>query len=391
MLILTLLLSALAFPAAAEDGVKVVVNGSELSFDVPPQIIDGRTMVPMRIIFEALGALVGWDGETSTITAEREGLIIVMRIDDTKMSVDGTELSLDVPPLLIDGRTLVPVRAVAEGFKAGVSWDGATQTVTITADAESASPAAPADPAPADPAAAPPAPPPPPAPVPSPGNHSAFGSLYGYGDDLGSEIRYWARHEFEQYALPYMIYENAYEVIDQINASQLFMLKHMIGLTWEFTARHSLEEYFEFVINYVLQEMGEDYFDELIEEHANDDIYDEYEQMMMYLEYVEEKVVDFGLSDSNIAAVTIEKIDEQTKAVVIKMADTGWRLLSTYIGIAYNDSVGLCYFTLEKSFDFGGENQYMFCYVDPDSRGSITLTKNDKTSFINEIRNAMSK
>ena len=137
LLTLALLFSMLALPVMAEQGIKVVLNGTELSFEVPPQIIGGRTMVPMRRIFEALGAEIEWAGDSQTITAVKNDIVIIMQINNNAMKVNGREITLDVPPQVVNDRTLVPVRAVAEGLNAEVTWDVETQTVRITTDRQS--------------------------------------------------------------------------------------------------------------------------------------------------------------------------------------------------------------------------------------------------------------
>lgn len=113
---------------------RVELNGTMLEFDVPPQIINGRTMVPMRKIFESLGADVTWNGETKTVTAKAEDTVIIMQIDNCTMSVNGEEITLDVPPQLVNDRTLVPIRAASEGLSAVVEWYDITKTVSITKD-----------------------------------------------------------------------------------------------------------------------------------------------------------------------------------------------------------------------------------------------------------------
>ena len=109
----------------------IKLNGEMLAFDVPPQMIDGRIMVPMRAIFEALGAEVEWDADTRTITAVKKSAVVIMQIDNSFIVVNGREIALDVPPRLMDDRAFVPVRAVAEGFDADVSWDGDARIVII--------------------------------------------------------------------------------------------------------------------------------------------------------------------------------------------------------------------------------------------------------------------
>lgn len=127
-----MVIGMISVPVYAEDEIKVLLDGEKLVFDVPPQIIDGRTMVPMRAIFEAFGAEVLWNGDTKTVTATKDEIVVIMQIDNRVITVSGVDITLDVPPQLIDGRTLVPARAVAESLQAKVDWDGATRTVIIT-------------------------------------------------------------------------------------------------------------------------------------------------------------------------------------------------------------------------------------------------------------------
>lgn len=112
--------------------IPVVVNGTELEFDVPPAMQDGRVLVPVRAIFESLGAEVTWDSETQTVTAVKQDKKITLQIGSNIMQTGDKELVLDVPPKIIDGRTLVPVRTVSEGFGCAVDWQGDIKQVTIT-------------------------------------------------------------------------------------------------------------------------------------------------------------------------------------------------------------------------------------------------------------------
>ncbi|MGN0149998.1 MAG: peptidylprolyl isomerase [Clostridia bacterium] len=116
---------------AGSDNITVILDGSTLAFDVQPQIINERTMVPMRVIFEALGATVEWNDEERKITSQRDDTVIEMTVDNPAIYVNGDEITLDTAPLIIDERTLVPARAVAESFNAEVEWYGDTRTVLI--------------------------------------------------------------------------------------------------------------------------------------------------------------------------------------------------------------------------------------------------------------------
>ena len=117
--------------SAANDDIKVTINNKALTFDVPPQIINERTMVPVRAIFEPLGATVKWDPTNETITSKKEDTTIVLKINNHTMYVNGKPISLDTPACIINERTLVPVRAVSEALNTTVDWDSHTQTVII--------------------------------------------------------------------------------------------------------------------------------------------------------------------------------------------------------------------------------------------------------------------
>ena len=111
--------------------IAVYVNGTELTLDVPPMLENDRTLVPMRAIFEALGAEVSWYPEDRTIVAVRGGTTVFMQVDDWYMSVNDEWIALDAPPRVVNDRTLIPLRAVAEAFGAQVGWDEEMQVVTV--------------------------------------------------------------------------------------------------------------------------------------------------------------------------------------------------------------------------------------------------------------------
>lgn len=132
LIIITFSVSLITFPVMATDDISVMLNDVELEFDVPPQLINDRVLVPMRKIFETMGAVVEWEEVTETVTATKDDIVIIMQIDNNIISVSENEIILDVPPQLVNDRTLVPVRAVAEGLNADVDWVETTQTVLIT-------------------------------------------------------------------------------------------------------------------------------------------------------------------------------------------------------------------------------------------------------------------
>lgn len=123
---------------ALADEITVIVNGNKIESDVPAMVINDRTMLPMRAIFEKLGANVTWMEDEKLIFATEGPNMVVMQIDNPVMSVqrigeDGIKIvELDTAPFVYNDRTLVPVRAAAEALEAAVRWDGETKTVTIT-------------------------------------------------------------------------------------------------------------------------------------------------------------------------------------------------------------------------------------------------------------------
>ena len=101
---------------------------------MPPQIINGRVMVPMRKIFESLGAIIEWDSYTQTVTAESQVAVVSMQINNAAVWANNKSFLLDVPPQIVSNRTMVPVRAVAECLQCEVKWDENTKTVYINQD-----------------------------------------------------------------------------------------------------------------------------------------------------------------------------------------------------------------------------------------------------------------
>lgn len=117
--------------AHAEDDITVFVNDTELSFDQPPIIYNDRTLVPMRAIFESLGLTVQWFGEEQRITAFDDDINVTMFIGEKSVYIDGEEFITDVAPMIINSRTLVPLRVIGEALGGDVEWYPQSRTVTI--------------------------------------------------------------------------------------------------------------------------------------------------------------------------------------------------------------------------------------------------------------------
>ncbi|MBP1966873.1 copper amine oxidase N-terminal domain-containing protein [Paenibacillus aceris] len=115
-------------------GVKLYVNGEEPTFEVAPFIREGNTLVPFRAISEALKATVTWNEEERSVTVTRGGITVKLFIDSKTATVNGNEVTLEVPAAIENGSTVVPVRFVSEALKAAVKWESETQSVVIYED-----------------------------------------------------------------------------------------------------------------------------------------------------------------------------------------------------------------------------------------------------------------
>ncbi len=118
--------------AAAADEIQVFVDGQKLSFDQKPVVQNGRTLVPMRAIFEALGSEIEWNQAEKKVTAFWGINRLELSIGSCEISMgDGSVVTIDVPAQVMNGRTLVPLRAVSQCMGAEVLWDGSAKTINI--------------------------------------------------------------------------------------------------------------------------------------------------------------------------------------------------------------------------------------------------------------------
>lgn len=129
-----ILLFLMSFPitSLAEENINVYYEGELLVFDVEPQIINNFTMVPARTIFEAMGAKVKWDEETQTVTVKKKKKSISMTIGGQITNQDGEVINTETVPVVLNDRTLVPVKLISEFLGAQVEWNENTNTVYIT-------------------------------------------------------------------------------------------------------------------------------------------------------------------------------------------------------------------------------------------------------------------
>ncbi len=122
---------AAGVPAFAEEEIHILIDGEEKSFDQMPVMVNDRVLVPMRGIFEALGAEVSWDDATQTASGVKDGKTVSLAIGSTNATVNGAAVTLDVPAQLVNDRTMVPVRFISESLGTQVEWDDANQTVIV--------------------------------------------------------------------------------------------------------------------------------------------------------------------------------------------------------------------------------------------------------------------
>lgn len=115
-----------------KEQVEVKLDGKYMTFDVPAQIINGRTMVPVRAISDAFDAEVGWDAATQTVSIKTDTADITIVLGESFFTKNGQKIALDVPAQSVNWRTLVPIRAISEVLDCDVDWDADNWTAIIT-------------------------------------------------------------------------------------------------------------------------------------------------------------------------------------------------------------------------------------------------------------------
>lgn len=110
--------------------VSIVINGQALTNDPPPRMVEGRVLIPLRKVFNALGAEVKY--ENKIITAKRGERVVVLSPNQPSATIDNKAVDLDVPPLLFDSNTYVPLRFVAQALGDSVAYDGKAKTITVS-------------------------------------------------------------------------------------------------------------------------------------------------------------------------------------------------------------------------------------------------------------------
>lgn len=125
---------ALGQNSLAASNVQVQVDGRLLTFDQPPIIFNDRVLVPVRKICEALNAQVTWEPQTSTARIVHKSRVVVLQVDSTQAWINGRAYTIDVSALVVNDRTLVPLRFLNEALGFTVDWDPANRRAIILSD-----------------------------------------------------------------------------------------------------------------------------------------------------------------------------------------------------------------------------------------------------------------
>lgn len=320
---------------ADQKPITVFLDGKQLAFDVEPTLENGRTLVPMRVIFEALGATVNWDNDTFTAIAVKDDTTIKITIDDMKLYKNDKVIELDVPARLINGRTLVPARAVSEGMGAKVEWDNDNWKVIISTDEISDSP-----------------------------KKYKFTELSEADAKKLDEAYPGIRYSFEQYNLPSFIFTD--EEIKSSLKKETSYMKESVSYTWWSLVTTA-------ILNIQMESDSEYQFDEIPSDK---------ELLNGYLKLVEQK----GYMYHNFFSMGYENTSDGKVVFLLefKEAVPSMTLPCKYIGITLDKENNLRYFTAET--DFMTNDKYFLCEVfEKGGRGSLGLIDMDKKSFLSAI------
>ncbi|MCZ8521005.1 stalk domain-containing protein [Paenibacillus caseinilyticus] len=126
--------SARIHAAAAQQPVKVFVDTTRISFEIEPLLIDGTTLVQFRPLFEGMGMKVKWDEAQRLVTGSQDGLTIELRIDEPYAAVNGRKVELSQGARIVDGSTMVPLRFIGEATGAIVHWDPVNREISVVTD-----------------------------------------------------------------------------------------------------------------------------------------------------------------------------------------------------------------------------------------------------------------
>ena len=380
-----MILSSVSAVVFADDEIKVLVDGNQLEFDVAPVIEDGRTLVPMRAIFEALGADVDWNESSKTITAKTDSKTLMITIgenrlgviekvavsQETKIDEDNTgytealirSIPLDVPAKIVDGRTLVPIRAVSEGLDADVAWNAEEKIVSITKKSSEYEK------------------------FPDVEVADEFKDIVvkdatelelnqiSYNDykvlvHVCSNI---LRFDFEQNILPDEIFKS--DVSPALDSENEILLSDIYAL-WD--------HYAVLNMSYIFQESACRYIigseKELTAEERSDAFYDSAVKLLQSLKLDGKSI---------IKDCTYESVGNGKNMLLIEFSDYSHGSDCKYIGIVQTDDKKIGYYTAEA--DPNDKENLYFCYVDEKTWGIYGAIGFEKSDFMAAVKKILEK
>lgn len=131
IMLLACVMLLLSIPSFAESEIGIEVDGKLIPFEVAPKIVNDRVLVPFRALFEYLSLEVDWNSNLKIATAYNDQMNVSIKIDEMYGSIDGELIRLDAEAIIVDGRTLVPIRFISEAFGSEVKWDAAARKVVV--------------------------------------------------------------------------------------------------------------------------------------------------------------------------------------------------------------------------------------------------------------------
>jgi hypothetical protein len=132
VLVMLLAFMPLAGGVFAQDDIRIEIDGEMLELDVAPIVESGRVLLPIAHMLRALGAEVTWNAADRTVTIQQNDISILLEIDDQIAIVNGNAVMMDVPARILNSRTIVPLRFVAENLEAEVVWNEEHRIVHVT-------------------------------------------------------------------------------------------------------------------------------------------------------------------------------------------------------------------------------------------------------------------
>lgn len=335
----------------AQNEIKVYVDEKQVEFDVKPIIYEERTLVPLRAIFEALGAEVTWNQDTKTASAVRGDDTVSITIDSKQLFKNNKAVELDVPAMIVDERTLVPVRAISESFDCDVQWDGNSQSVNITTKTVPAPTAEPT----VSPTEAPSA------------DKGEKLQLSEKDNETLKSQKELIRYEYEQNTLPSYVFKNKDKIYDMLANTKegIMQFGDTVFYEWDRTA-----------ITYLLRiVVDSETTYELREKETAENLPAYFEDAIKQAEIDKETMFE--------GATCLENDGTRVGVVIFKSADS--LVQCKYLGIVAAKDKKPRYFTAEN--DVLETDKWFFCEVTESGRGTIGVfdKKDEQADFQNFV------